>query len=110
MRHPCRRAGGKRPRLIRALSKDGEKGPDESGLKPSLATTTAEASERVIADPLAGNAKGRDTGHGLFPALRKRRRGEPSLATMTAEASERVIADPLGWKDASQPSGRRDGS
>ena len=26
---------------------------DESGLKPSLATTTAKASERVIADPLA---------------------------------------------------------
>ncbi|WP_461391455.1 hypothetical protein [Desulfosporosinus fructosivorans] len=25
----------------------------ESGLKPSLATTTAEASERVSADPLA---------------------------------------------------------
>ncbi|MHB8077567.1 MAG: hypothetical protein ACYDGZ_28020 [Desulfosporosinus fructosivorans] len=26
---------------------------DESGLKPSLATTTAKASESVIADPLA---------------------------------------------------------
>ena len=45
---------------------------DESGLKPSLATTIAKASERVIADPLGwGDAKeGRD---GLFPALREKR-------------------------------------
>ena len=34
-----------------AKRRDGEKGPDESGLKPSLATTTAKASERVIVDP-----------------------------------------------------------
>ncbi|MDR3583748.1 MAG: hypothetical protein P4L59_00280 [Desulfosporosinus sp.] len=39
------------------VAKDGEKGPvfrpaDERGLKPSLATTHAKASERVIADPL----------------------------------------------------------
>ncbi|HUX47397.1 MAG TPA: hypothetical protein VMV58_05230 [Desulfosporosinus sp.] len=43
MRRPCRMAGGKRP-----VSRPA----DESGLKPSLATTTAKASERVIADPL----------------------------------------------------------
>jgi len=43
MRHPCRKAGGKRP-----VSRPAE----ESGLKPSLATTTAKASERMIADPL----------------------------------------------------------
>ncbi|TGE40049.1 hypothetical protein E4K67_03465 [Desulfosporosinus fructosivorans] len=36
-------AGGKRP-----VSRPA----DESGLKPSLATTTAKASERVITDPL----------------------------------------------------------
>jgi len=41
-RHPCRMAGGKRP-----VSRPAE----ERGLKPSLATTTAKASERVIADP-----------------------------------------------------------
>ncbi len=40
-----------------ARRRDGERGPvsrpaEESGLKPSLATTTAKASERVIADPL----------------------------------------------------------
>ncbi|HZK85539.1 MAG TPA: hypothetical protein VFC58_12915 [Desulfosporosinus sp.] len=33
---------------------------DESGLKPSLATMTAKASERVIADPLGLGTRGRD--------------------------------------------------
>jgi len=40
--HPCPVAGGKRP-----VSRPA----DEIGIKPSLATTTAKASERVIADP-----------------------------------------------------------
>ena len=31
------------------------------GLKPSLATTVAKASDRVIADPMAGKAKGQGT-------------------------------------------------
>ena len=68
---------------------------DESGLKPSLATTIAKASERVIADPLGwGDAKeGRD---GLFPALREKRVGL-SLARTIAKALERVIADLLGF-------------
>ena len=45
----------------------------ESGLKPSLATTIAKASERVIADPPARKTPGRATRHVLFPALRKKR-------------------------------------
>ena len=45
----------------------------ESGLKPSLATTTAKASERVIADPLGQDDAGEGTRCGLFSALRKRR-------------------------------------
>ena len=49
MRHPCRMAGGKRP-----VSRPAE----ESGLKPSLATTSAKASERVIADPLGLDRRG----------------------------------------------------
>ena len=40
--HPCPVAGGKRP-----VSRPA----DESGLKPSLATTIVKASDRVIADP-----------------------------------------------------------
>ena len=45
-RRPCRMVGGKRPV---------PRPDDESGLKPSLATTSAKASRRVIADPLPGN-------------------------------------------------------
>jgi hypothetical protein len=45
----------------------------ESGLKPSLATTIAKASERVIADPPARKTRGRATGDVLFPVLRKKR-------------------------------------
>ena len=52
MRHPCRMAGGKRP-----VSRPS----DESGLKPSLATTTAKASERVIAGPRSASARANRT-------------------------------------------------
>ena len=45
----------------------------KEGLKPSLATTHAKASERVIADSLSWeDARGRIAKHGLFPALRKK--------------------------------------
>jgi hypothetical protein len=49
MRRPCRMAGGKRP-----VSRPAE----ERGLKPSLATTHAKASERVIADPQGWEREG----------------------------------------------------
>ncbi|HEY8908820.1 MAG TPA: hypothetical protein VIM51_00845 [Desulfosporosinus sp.] len=37
---------------------DGEKGPDERGLKPSLTTTHAKASRRVIETLWAGKTMG----------------------------------------------------
>jgi hypothetical protein len=60
--HPCPVAGGTRPTTMdglvstepRMVGGDLVFRPvDESGLKPSLATTIAKASERVIVDPLA---------------------------------------------------------
>jgi hypothetical protein len=47
MRRPCRMVGGKRPVPRPA---------EERGLKLSLATSTAKASEHVIADPHPGSA------------------------------------------------------
>jgi hypothetical protein len=76
----------------------------ESGLKPSLATTTAKASERVIADP-----PGLERGFTIRPVFRPALASglKPSLATTIAKASERVIANPLGWGDAKEGRGRR---
>ncbi|MHB8077183.1 hypothetical protein, partial [Desulfosporosinus fructosivorans] len=52
---------------------------DERGLKPSLATTNAKASERVSAAPL-GWGRRRGTGDGLFPALLEKRETERRVA------------------------------
>ena len=76
-----------------ARRRDGEKGPDERGLKPSLATTTAKASERVIADPQAGNAKGSDDmGYGLFPALRGKRSRVSSMGRNVTRARRLYVS------------------
>ena len=82
----------------------------ESGLKPSLATTIAKASERVIADSLAWKTLGRRQ-----EDARKtpgRRQGEPRdtscfprCGKSGAKTSERVIADSPAWKTL----GRRQG-
>ena len=65
----------------------------KEGLKPSLATTRAKASERVVADP-PGWERGRGRrGTICFPRCGKSE-ATPCLATTCAKASERVIADP----------------
>ena len=88
MRHPCRMAGGKRP-----VSRPAE----ERGLKPSLATTSAKASERVIADPPAWDAKERKTT--CFPRCGKKRIND-EFDYDDHKGVGRVIADLPGWEDA----------
>ena len=67
----------------------------KAGLKPSLATTTVKASERVIEGPLAWRKRER-RGNDLFSALRKKRGNGVGLASMTVKVSERVISNCLG--------------
>jgi len=71
----------------------------ESGLKPSLATTIAKASERVIADPPAWKTLGRRQGEPRDTSC------FPRCGKSGAKASERVIAD----SPARKTLGRRQG-
>ena len=80
----------------------------KEGLKPSLATTIAKASERVVADPLAWERRIVES-HVRRPVSRvagkagdgDRRYGlKPSLVATRAKASKRVAADPSGREDA----------
>jgi len=63
----------------------------ERGLKPSLATTTAKASERVIADPLAGRYGGRRP---VFRVAEKAAGAERTERAERAERTERTESAP----------------
>jgi len=74
----------------------------KAGLKPSLATTTVKASERVIEGPLAWRTR-EGRGNDLFPALRKKRGNGLEFdyddrKGFGACDRGRVIEDPLAWR------------